>query len=148
MFNSHIYSFLFQIMSMNLCSTSLANMMSTFENIICRSLLKHFLIHIVENQWSIIIITPINCYWQTAPSLLEHHQFALANIVVLSFLEPLSVLFYITMIMSSLCPSVPPWWQGRPTERASSFCCTTLLTACLHAIRTLFDPKENCVVWR
>lgn len=71
---------------MNLCSTSLTNMMSTFENISCRSLLKHFLIHIVENHWSIIIIiTPINCYWQTAPSLLEHHQFALANIVVLSF---------------------------------------------------------------
>ena len=95
---------------MNLCSTSLANMMSTFENIICRSLLKHFLIHIVENHWFIIIIiTPINCYWQTAPSLLEHHQFCVGkyrcSIIFGTFVSPV-LHNHDYVIALSQCPSV------------------------------------------
>lgn len=83
-------------------------MMSTFENIICRSLLKHFLIHIVENHWSIIIITPINCFWQTAPSLLEHHQFCVGkyrSIIFGTFVSPV-LHNHDYVIALSQCPSV------------------------------------------
>lgn len=76
-------------------------------------MLKHFLIHIVENHWSIIVITLINCYWQTAPSLFEHHQFVLVNIVVLSFWNLCQLLLGVPVlgnhdyvIALSQCPSV------------------------------------------